>query len=146
MIEVWAFAFALIFFNVILLAIGVSLLYLLIIKIGKVTKMGLENKQQKVLLAIAILAKLLLTVLFPQQRYEQDVLHVYYGFPASFFSMWELDANIHRISQSPLLPLPFEFTYDPLQMLFNILVIYFFILLFYKLYSKIFLPKSSQQS
>ena len=112
MIEFWAFVFALIFFNVILLAIGVSLLYLLIIKIGKVTKIKPENKQQKVLLAIAVLTKLLLTVLFPQ-RYEQDMLHVYYGFPGYFLSLWEIDANIHRVSEFPLLP--FDFTYDPLH-------------------------------
>ena len=141
MIEVWAFGFALIFFNVILLAIGIFLLYLLIVKIGKVTKMGLENKQQKVLLAIAVLVKLLLTVLFPQ-RYEQEVVHVYYGFPAYFFSLYEIDTNIDlRVSEFPLLP--FGFSFDPLQMMLNILMVYFFILLLYKLCYKISLSKPS---
>ena len=144
MIEVWTFGLSVILYSAIGVAIGIFLLYLLIIKIGKVTKMKLENKQQKVLLAIAVMVKLMLSPFFVQQ-YQEYTGRVYlYGFPYYFFT-WRI-REVEAVDTSVFPVLPFDYTLNLLQMLFNILVIYFLVLLLYKLYSKIFLPKSSQQS
>ena len=111
---------------------GIFLLYLVIVKMGIMMRVRIGTKKQKILLSIATATMLLLSILFTQEYKMEGAVNLLYGFPYTFLTIFNYNLN-----------LPIAFAFNPLQMLFNILVIYFFILLFYKLYSKIFLPKLS---
>ena len=89
----------------------------------------------KILLTTATAIMMLLTLLFPKSHERMPYVYLY-GFPDYFFIWYSRDFQITRNSD-----IPFQFYFNPFQMLINILLIYFIMWLFYKLYSKIFLSK-----
>ena len=105
------------------------ILYLLITR-TKIRNIKLTRKN-KILLAIAIIIKFSLTFLFPKQHEHME--HVYlYGIPDPFFTLYSREFHIMLNSN-----VPFTFSFNPLQMLVNILIIYFLLWLLDKLYTKI---------
>ena len=115
-------------YALIMSAVLIFILSLVIVKIGIKIKLGLENRQQKILLATAIALIFLLTIIFYQQPEYSKSVDLMYGFPIPFLFLYSSESSIFGYAA----------LYQPSQLLINILIAYLFVLFCYKIYNKYF--------